>query len=127
MDTKGQLTYFLLSVAVGFVGGLLYEIFVVFRILFSCDKGKRKGIGIGLDVAFCLCFTIWCIYVSFCLRFPDFRGYVCWGWVLGGIIYLIFLHRILAILENVCYNVLVRMAKKAKSKKKTLKKERKDI
>ena len=127
MDTKGQFTYFLLSVAVGFVGGLLYEVFSLFRILFSCDKGKWKGIGIGLDIGFCLLFTIWCIYMSFCLRFPDFRVYVCCGWVLGFAIYLKILHRILAFFENVCYNVLVKMAKKAKSKKKTLKKERKKI
>ena len=127
MDTKGQLTYFLLSLAIGFVGGLIYELFFLFRLFFSCDKGKRKGIGIGLDLGFCFCFAIWCIYTSFCLRFPDFRGYIGVGWVLGFIIYLKILHRILALLRKVCYNVLVRIVKKAKSKKKTLIKEREDI
>lgn len=124
MDTKGQFVCFLLSIAVGFVGGLMYEVVFIFRFLFSCDKGKRKGIGIGLDIGFCLGFSAWCIYTSFCLRFPDFRGYVCLGWGVGFIIYFKILHRILAFFEKLCYNVLVRMANKAKSKKKTLKQER---
>ncbi len=127
MDTKGQLVYFLLSLAVGVVGGALYEIFAPLRILLGCDKGKWTGLGIGLDIAFCRCFSIWCSYTSFCLRFPDFRGYICLGWVLGCIIYLKILHRILEFPFKVCYNVLVKMANKAKIKIKTLKKERNDI
>lgn len=127
MDSKGQLVCFLLSVAIGFVGGLLYEAVCLLRFLFSCDKEKRKGIGVAIDMLGCLCFAFWCIVASFCLRFPDFRGYICLGWVVGCIIYLKILHRILAFLIKVCYNVLVRMLDKAKNKIKTLKKERKDI
>lgn len=127
MDTSGQFVYFLLSVAVGLVGGLLYEVVFIIRFLFSCDKGKRKWISIGLDIGFCLCFSLWCIYTSFCLHFPDIRGYICLGWGLGFIIYFKILHRILAFFEKVCYNVLVRMVNKAKSKKKLFKKRGKDI
>ena len=127
MDAKGQLAYFLLSLAIGFVGGALCEIVCVFRFLFSCEKGKWKGMGIFLDVFGCLIFTLWCVFASFCLHFPDFRGYICLGWVLGCTIYLKILHRILAFLIKVCYNVLVRMVIKAKNKIQTLKKERKDI
>ena len=127
MDTKGQLTYFLLSLGIGFVGGALWEVVCILRCLFSCDKGKWKGVGVGVDILFCLCFSLWCIVASFWLHFPDFRGYICLGWVLGCTIYLKILHRILAFLIKVCYNILVRMAIKAKNKIKTLKKERKDI
>lgn len=126
MDTKNQFAYFLLSVAIGFVGGLLYELFALVRLLFRVKGGKRKGFGIGIDIAFCICFAILCIYACFSLYFPDFRGYMCIGWLVGGIIYLKILHRIVAFLEKVCYNVLVKMVTKARSKEKTLR-ERKDI
>ncbi|MBQ7948143.1 MAG: spore cortex biosynthesis protein YabQ [Clostridia bacterium] len=127
MDTKNQFAFFLLSIGIGFVGGLLYELFAFFRTLFGCDRGKRRALGVGLDITFCVCFAAMCIYLSFYLHFPDFRGYMCLGWVFGGIIYSKTLRRILAFSEKVCYNVLVRMVTKAKSKEKTLKKERKDI
>ena len=126
MDTKNQFAYFLLSVAIGFVGGLLYELFALVRLLFRVKNGKRKALGVGIDITFCICFAILCIYASFFLHFPDFRGYMCIGWLVGGIIYLKILHRIVAFLEKVCYNVLVKMVTKARSKEKTLK-ERKDI
>ena len=127
MDTNNQLAFFLLSLLVGMLGGLIYELFALFRTLFQCDKGKCKALGFGLDLTFCICFSSACVYLSFCFDFPDFRGYMCLGWVFGGIIYLKTLHRILAFCEKVCYNVLVRMVTKAKSKEKTLKKERKEI
>jgi len=127
MDSRGQLVCFLLSLAVGFVGGLAYEAVYILRFLFSCDKGKWKGMGVVIDIFGCLCFAFWCMLASFCLQFPDFRGYICLAWVLGCIIYLKILHRILAFLIKVCYNVLVRMLNKAKNKIKTLKEERKDI
>ena len=126
MDTKNQFAYFLLSVAIGFVGGLLYELFALVRLLFRVKDGKRKALGVGIDITFCICFAILCIYASFFLHFPDFRGYMCIGWLVGGIIYLKILHRIVAFLEKVCYNVLVKMVTKARSKEKTLR-ERKDI
>lgn len=126
MDTKNQFAYFLLSVAIGFVGGLLYELFALVRLLFRVKNGKRKALGVGIDITFCICFAILCIYASFFLHFPDFRGYMCIGWLVGGIIYLKILHRIVAFLEKVCYNVLVKMVTKARSKEKTLR-ERKDI
>ena len=126
MDTKNQFAYFLLSVAIGFVGGLLYELFALVRLLFRVKNGKRKALGVGIDIMFCICFAILCIYASFFLHFPDFRGYICIGWLVGGIIYLKILHRIVAFLEKVCYNVLVKMVTKARSKEKTLR-ERKDI
>ena len=122
MDTKNQFAYFLLSVGIGFVGGAVYELFAVIRHIFRCEK--RKIIGIAVDIFYCITFSIWCVVASFFLYFPDFRGYMFLGWVLGGAIYLKILHRIVAFLENMWYNVLVKIVTKAKSKEKTLQKER---
>ncbi len=127
MDTKGQFVYFLLSVSVGFVGGLLYELFAFFRFLFGCERGKRKKLGIIIDVLFGLSFGILCIYASFCLRFPDFRVYIGIGWAVGLIIYAKTLRIIVAFFEKVCYNSITKLVKRAKIKKKLLKREDLDI
>ena len=127
MDTKNQFTFFLLSVGIGLVGGLLYELFAVVRFLFRCNNGKRKILGIGIDISYCIAFAILAVFLSFCLHFPDFRGYMCIGWLLGGAIYSRILRKTVAFCEKVCYNVLVKMVAKAKSKEKTLQKERMEI
>ena len=127
MDTKNQFVYFLLSVAIGAVGGLLYELFAIVRFLLRCDRGKRKMLGFAVDITFCMAFAIWVIFATYHLYFPDFRGYICIGWTLGWAIYSRILHKIVALCGKVCYNVLVKMVKKAKSKEKTLQKERLEI
>ena len=127
MDTKNQFTFFLLSVAIGVAGGLLYELFAVVRFLFRCNCGKRKILGIDLDITFCLAFAFFAIIASFYLHFPDFRGYMWIGWAIGGAIYLRILRKTVALCEKVCYNILVKIVAKAKSKEKTLQKEREKI
>ena len=124
MDVKNQLFYFLSSVLVGFIGGICYEFFAFFRQIFGCEKGKRKFLGIILDVIYTFGFGILWIYTSFLLKIPDFRIYMCIGWLIGGIIYAKTLRIILAIFKKMCYNTIARIIKKAKSKIKTLKKER---
>ena len=119
MDTQNQFTYFLLSICIGFMGGLFYEIFAFFRLVCACDRGKCKALGIMFDVFFGLIFALHCIFSSFCLRFPDFRGYIGGGWLIGFIIYIKTLRRIVAFFEKVCYNSIARMFKRAKRKKKT--------
>lgn len=123
MDSKGQFTVFLLCVLTGFCGGLIYEVFAFFRLLFGCEKGKRKALGVVLDGLFGLAFALWSVFTAYIFRFPQFRWFMCLGWALGGIIYLKTLRRIVAFLEKVCYNVAVKVAKKAKAKKKLSKKE----
>ncbi|MBR2441943.1 MAG: hypothetical protein IKB20_02630 [Clostridia bacterium] len=125
MDSKGQSSVFLLCMLIGFCGGIIYEVFVFFRLIFGCEKGKRKTLGIILDGFFGLVFAVWGIFNAYFFCFPEFRLYMCLGWVLGGIIYLKTLRRIVAFLEKVCYNVAVKVAKKAKMRKKLFKKERK--
>ena len=127
MDTQNQFTYFLLSTLIGLTGGLLYEIFAFFRLVCGCERGKCKVLGITLDVIFGLVFALHCIFTSFWLRFPDFRGYMGVGWLIGLIIYSKTLRRIVAFCEKVCYNSIASMVKRAKRKKKTLKREDLDI
>ena len=122
MDVKNQLAFFLLSVVIGVIGGIFYGVFHLLRKICGCDKGKCKALGIALDVACGIIFAIWCIYASFLFNLPYFRAYMCLGWAIGGIIYLKILQIMLAFLKKVCYNVYVKMVKKAKSKEKTLKK-----
>ena len=127
MDTKSQFTFFLLSVGIGLVGGLLYELFAVVRFLCRCNRGKGKILGFSVDIAFCVAFAIWVIFASAYLRFPDLQGYMCMGWLLGWALSSRILHKILALCGKVCYNVLVKIVTKAKSKEKTLPKEREYI
>lgn len=118
MDSKGQLSVFCICLAVGFVGGLLYEIFVLFRAAFGCGRGKNKIIGIILDAAFFVCLAAVCIYAVYRFRFPNLRFYMWIGYGLGWIIYLKTLRRIVAFLQKVCYNKAIKVAKKVKTKKK---------
>ena len=105
MDTKNQLEYFLLSLCIGFLGGMIYNIFAFLRFLFACEKGKCKKLGLGLDVVFGVCFGIFCVFTSYFCHFPDFRGYMGVGFAIGLIIYIKILQIILAFFKKVCYNV----------------------
>ena len=118
MDTQNQLAVFSLAVAVGFVGGIVYEPFAFLRLLFGCHRGKNAKIGMGFDVLFWLAFALLSIFSSFALRFPSFRAYIWLGYVVGGIIYLKTLRRIVAFFQKVCYNKTIKVAKRRKTKKK---------
>ena len=104
------------------IGGVLYEIFSLFRDVFGCSKGKNQWVGIVIDSLFGIYFAGLSITAAFWLRFPVFRVYMWIGYALGGIIYLKTLHRMVAFFKKVCYNILNRLVKKAKRQEKTLKK-----
>ena len=118
MDAKNQFTVFCLCVAIGFLGGILYEFFVFFRLLFGCERGKNKILGGTLDVLFFAVFALFCVSASFVLRFPSFRGYMWLGYAVGGIFYGKTLRRIVAFSEKVCYNMIIKAVKRRKGKKK---------
>ena len=111
MAGENQFLVFCLSVLVGFVGGVLYEPFACLRLLVRADGEKRKLLGGTLDLLFCVIFAIFCVFGAFLLDFPSFRGYIGAGYLLGGIIYLKILHKVVAILEKICYNVLIKAVK----------------
>lgn len=121
MDSAHQFPVFILCTAIGFCGGLLYEVFAFFRLIFRCEKRKNIFLGALFDVAFFIAFALLCIYAAFLLSFPDIRVYMWIGYALGGLIYAKTLRRIVAFLEKVCYNTFARLVKKAKTKKKLLK------
>ncbi len=122
MDSVGQFSVFILCAVFGYCGGLLYEVFALFRLLFGCER-RKNIIGILLDVAFFTTFAMGCVCFSFTQNFPSQRIYMWIGYALGGVLYSKTLRRILAFLEKVCYNMLVKVAKKTKTKKKLLKKK----
>ena len=122
MDTKNQLLYFLLSLCIGFLGGIIYNFFAFLRFSLGCNHEKRRGLGITLDVVFCLLFAIYCIFIGFFLQFPDFRGYMGVGFWLGLIISIKILQITLAFFKKVCYNRVTNMGKKAKKREKLFKK-----
>lgn len=93
MDTKNQFTVFCICIAVGLLGGILYEPFAFLRMIFGCPRGKSRPVGIALDIAFFAAFTVCTVFVGYLFRFPDFRVYMWIGYALGGIIYLKSLHR----------------------------------
>lgn len=118
MDVQNQFYVFLFCIAVGFCGGLLYEIFTFISKAFGQGKGGKIAV-FACDILFCLSFAAVCVLAGVFFRFPDFRVYMWIGYALGGIIYLKTLRRIVAILENICYNAI---RQKVKSKKKLFEK-----
>ena len=120
MDTKNQFTVFCLCLAVGFAGGLIYEIFAFIRWIFGCERGKNKVFGGILDFLFFICFAIFCITASFLLHFSGFRVYMWLGYGLGCMLYSKTLRRLVAFLENMCYNLSYKIIMKAKARKNSL-------
>lgn len=118
MDSKNQFTVFCICVGIGFIGGIVYEIFAFIRFLFGCDRGKNKILGGVLDCLFFVAFAVVCIYAAFAFRFPSFRVYIWIGYAVGGIFYAKSFRRIVAFLEKVCYNKLIKVQKRRKDKKK---------
>lgn len=122
MDSKNQFTVFCLCIAIGFFGGIIYEIFAFFRLIFGCEQGKNKIFGGLLDFLFFICFAIFCIFFSFLLHFSGFRVYIWLGFAVGGALYSKTLRRILAFFENICYTKVRKLISivinKAKRKKK---------
>ena len=117
MDTQNQFLIFCFCILIGFTGGIIYEIFSIIRLILRVDRKKIKILSVTLDLLFCLIFAIFCVFAAYLLYFPAFRIYMWIGYLCGLCIYLKILHRILAFLEKLCYNVLNKMLKWQKSKR----------
>jgi spore cortex biosynthesis protein YabQ len=120
MDTARQFSVFILCICYGYLSGIIYEVFALFRLFFRSEK-RENIIGILLDISFFILFSVGCVYFAYLHDFPTIRIYMWIGCALGGVLYWKTLRRILAFLEKVCYNSLAKIAKKAKTKKKLLK------
>lgn len=123
MDSQNQFILFFISVAIGFLGGVLYEIFGVIRSLFKCPKGKNKALEIALDIGFFLTFAFLTIVGAYAFCFPSFRVYMFIGYALGGGLYLKTLHIMVAFLKKICYNKITQVVKKVKKARKNSLKE----
>ena len=119
MQAENQLYYFALCLIIGFSGGILYEPFSLIRLLLGGNKPKYKWLAALPDILFFACFWALTTACAYLFHFPDFRVYMWIGYAVGLGLYLKTLRRILAFCEKVCYNKLVKVLKKAKSKKNT--------
>lgn len=124
MDTIGQFPVFVLCLAIGFLGGVLYELFSFVRLSFGCRHGKNRLLGGVVDLLFWISFSISCVFFAYAFEFPSIRAYMWIGYGIGGILYLKTLHKIIAFFENMCYNKIILLIKKAKKREKTLKQRR---
>jgi hypothetical protein len=107
MDTKNQLAVFLACVFVGFLGGAIYEPFS------ACRKAFKK-LGVLFDLLFFAAFSVlFCFFCAVC-ALPPLRVYMPVGALIGLIIYLKSLHRIVAILEKLCYNCFIKLKNRLK-------------
>lgn len=119
MDTVHQLPNFLICIGVGFFGGILYEVFSILAKAVGAKKPRRVILQGTIDVGFFLAFAMLAIASAYVFAFPDFRIYMWVGYLVGGIIYLKTLHKIIAFFENICYNGIKKIAKKAKNQEET--------
>ena len=122
MDTERQLFVFLICVAVGFGYGIVYEPFYLIGRILGGKREKRKILRAVLDVTYFIGFAFVHIYAAYWFHFPSFRVYMWIGYAVGWIIYLKTLRRIVAFLQNVCYNRITKLVKRQKNERKTLKK-----
>ena len=122
MDAKNQFTVVCICVVAGFVFGIAYAIVAFIRMLFACPRGKNKWLGVALDIVFWLVFAVYYIVVAYAFAFPNFRVYTWVGYAVGGIIYLKTLHKVVAFLGNLCYNICKERLKKHKEKRRNSKK-----
>jgi hypothetical protein len=120
MDSKNQFTVFCFCLAIGFLGGVIYEVFAFFRWIFGCERGKNKIFGGIFDFLFFIFFAFFCVISSFLLHFSGFRIYMWLGFGLGGALYSKTLRRIVAFLEKICYNFIYKIVIKAKARKNSL-------
>ena len=127
MDTQGQIGIFFLYVAVGFVCGLVYEVFALCRLCFR-GKATAQQIFTGVcDVTFWIVTFVITGIVAYFGRLPNLREYMWIGLLVGGILYLKTLRRIVAILEKLCYNKYKNFCETIKLRKNTNKKVDREV
>ena len=122
MDTQGQIWVFSLYVCMGFCSGFIYQFFSFLRLILGCRTGKHVYLESVLDVGFWICALIGTLLCAYALQLPTTRLYAWLGFLIGGIIYLKSLRRMVAILENLCYNRYRSLRQKTKKRRNTPKK-----
>ena len=117
---QNQFFVFCICIAAGFVSGIIYEFFHFLRLLLGCKKGKNAWAELSADTAFFIALAALHTLISYLFHFPALRVYMWIGEAVGLIIYLKTLHKILAFLQNMCYNKITKLVKKAKKHEETL-------
>ena len=127
MDTGNQIYYFCLCLLAGYVGGISYEIFSCLRLVFGCEKGENKWLGIIFDLLFFFVFALWAVWIAKRFQLPNFRGYMWIAYLGGWILYLKSLHLLLDFFKKVCYNCLKKAVKERKMSKNSTKSKEKKV
>lgn len=125
MDSQGQLVKFLTCVALGLVGGVIYEIASLLALPWPRKtRALLRGVA---DVVFFLLFAILCVWVLTMLNFSAFREYYYLGFAVGLILYIKTFHKALAFLKKMCYNIITKLVKCPNNRKNFRKKGEKKL
>ena len=101
MSEEAGIRIFCACLSVGAAGGIFYD--VLYPLKLFIKKRANKFIPV-FDALFCVLFAGIYIFASVWLAFPDFRGYMFFGCMLGFLLYLKSFHRILDFLFKMLYN-----------------------
>ena len=115
MDTAGQFQRFLICIAVGLAGGVLYELTSL--LVIPCKAKVRVWLRLTADIAFFALFALLCVWTAAELRFPSFREYYYFGYAIGLILYSKTFHKAVAFFKKLCYNSLKKLLNCVKFKK----------
>lgn len=119
-----QFYIFLTCLFVGIIGGIIYDVIYVIKVVMfglPCaekkrgDNGKKRekaerGAGMFFDVLFFLLFSALSIFIGTLFSFPDFRSYMFMGNLLGLLLYLKSFHIIVAFFIKRVYNITRKVA-----------------
>lgn len=100
MAATGLWTFFA-CVLVGAAGGVLYDVLYPLKLLI---RKKAAKFVVAFDAIFFVLFAGLYVFASVAFAFPDFRGYMFAGCMLGFLLYLKSFHRILDFLFKMLYN-----------------------
>lgn len=104
MNGLSQFYIFLVSVACGLAGGVLYDGFHLLCVFF-----RARWVRIVCDALFVVAFGGLYLLVAVSVGFPAPRFYIALGCVSGLLLYLISFHKIVAFFAKKVYNRIRRM------------------
>lgn len=105
---ENQMYVFVMTVAIGSIMGLIFDLFRVIR-----RKGNTKDIVVYLqDILFWLLVTIIIIVSTFLINNGELRGYMIFGYVLGGIFYILLFSQFVRKTLSFIFDTIERIIKK---------------
>ena len=112
-----QLQYFLICLLIGFVGGTCHDLFYGVVTPMKKEKWEARAC-LVYEIVYFSAFALAFVGLQARLGFPDPRGYLYFGILLGFWLYYKNLRIILAFFKKVCYNIAIRVFCKRKNSQK---------